>query len=447
MNLTRWSIENNRTSLMIMVAIVLFGTMAYQTMPKDYDPGFIIRTAQVITYFPGASPERVESLVTDKLEKVIQEMPELDFVSSESRTGISIISANIKESYKNMRPIWDSLRRKIEAAESDLPEESQRPIVNDEFGDVFGIVLGLQGEGFSYREMEEISEQVKDDLLRLPEAAKVEVYGIQEERIFVEYDNARLAELGLSPSQLSDQLASRNIVVPGGSVDIANETISLEPTGNFESYEDIGRTIIQIPGSERVLFLDDIVTVSRGYIDPPGTRVRIDGNAAFSIAISMRQGGNNIVLGEQVLEQLKQFEQRYPIGIDLSLVSFLPVEVEEKVDDFVSNLLQAIAVVSLVMLVTLGLRTGLIVAMLIPGSMIFGILVMSVFEIGIDQISLAALIIALGMLVDNGIVMSESIMVRISAGQSSREAAVDSANELKIPLLTSSLTTAAAFLP
>ena len=432
---------------MLLIVMLFFGISAYKEMPKDYDPGFILRTAQVITHFPGASPERVEQLITDKLEKEIQEIPELDFVASESRTGVSIISANIKESYKNMRPIWDNLRRKIDAVKDQLPADAQEPIVNDEFGDVFGIVIGLTAEGYSYKEMKEIADQAKDDFLRLSEAAKVDIFGSQEERIFVEYNNARLSELGLSPAQLRDQLASRNIVIPGGSINIADEKIALEPTGNFESIEEIRKTLVQIPGSEQVLYLSDLANVSHGYVDPAKTTVTLSGETALSIAISMRQGGNNLVLGQQVTQTLAYLSSIYPIGVEFSLISYLPQEVEQKVDDFVSNLVQAVLVVTLVMLFSLGLRTGLIVATLIPASMIFGILIMSFFNIGIDQISLAALIIALGMLVDNGIVMSESIMVQMAKGKKAIDAAVDSANELKVPLLTSSLTTAAAFLP
>ncbi len=447
MNITRLAITNNRTSFILLFVLLLSGISAYKDMPKEYDPGFILRTAQVITYFPGASPERVEQLITDKLEKEIQEMPELDFVASESRTGVSIISANIKESYKKMRPIWDKLRRKIDAVKDQLPADAQDPIVNDEFGDVFGIVIGLTAEGYTYKEIENVAEQTKDALLRLPEAAKVDIFGMQEERIFIEYNNAHLSELGLSPSQLRDQLTSRNIVIPGGSINIENEKIALEPTGNFESVDDISKTVIQIPGSDRVLHLSDIATVYRGYVDPPKTKVSYKGETALTIAVSMRDGGNNIVLGQQVNETLARLGAIYPIGVDFSLISFLPQEVVDKVDDFTSNLIQAIIVVTIVMLFSLGFRTGLIVASLIPASMIFGILIMSLFDIGIDQISLAALIIALGMLVDNGIVMSESIMVQMSAGKDPIDAAVDSATELKRPLLISSLTTAAAFLP
>lgn len=447
MNITRLAIENNRVTLMLLAVVIFFGMSSYKEMPKDYDPGFIIRTAQVITYFPGASPERVEQLVTDKLEKVIQEIPELDFVSSESRTGVSIISANIKESYSDLRPIWDNLRRKIDAAQGDLPSEAQASIVNDEFGDVYGIVIGLTAEGFTFKEIKTIADQVKDELLRLSESAKVDVFGEQEERIFIEYDNAKLAELGISPGQLSDQLASRNIVIPGGQISLGKDKISLEPTGNFESSAEIAKTIIQIPGSDRVQYLSDLVKVTRGYIDPVKSEVRMSGTQGLSIAIAMRQGGNNILLGQQVKDTISHLKTVYPIGVDFELISFLPKDVEQKVDDFASNLIQAVLIVTIVMLFTLGLRTGLIVAVLIPSSMIFAIMVMSFFNIGIDQISLAALIISLGMLVDNGIVMSESIMVQIGKGKKAAEAAIESAGELKIPLLTSSLTTAAAFLP
>ncbi len=447
MNITRLAITNNRTTYMLLLVIIFFGINAYKSMPKDYDPGFIIRTAQVITQFPGASPERVELLITDKLERVIQELPELDFVKSESRTGISIISVNIKESYKNLRPIWDSLRRKIEAAQVQLPAESFPSVVNDEFGDVFGIVIGLTAEGYNYQEMKDIADQAKDAMLRLSEAAKVAVFGEQQEHVFLEYDNAHLANLGISPSQLSEQLSSRNIVISGGSIILFDEEISLEPSGNFENIEEIKRTIIQIPGSERLLYLSDLVTVKRSYVDPMQSKVSLSGEQGLSLAIAMRQGGNNILLGQQVNELIGKLNQRYPIGVEFEAVSFLPFDVEKKVNDFSSNLIQAVIIVTLVMLFSLGFRTGLIVAVLIPASMIFGILIMSLFKIGIDQISLAALIIALGMLVDNGIVMSESIMVSMEKGKKAIDAAVDSANELKVPLLTSSLTTAAAFLP
>ncbi|UTW03726.1 efflux RND transporter permease subunit [Amphritea atlantica] len=447
MNVTRLAIENNRTSIMILLVILVVGISTFLSMPRAYDPGFVMRTAQVITYFPGASPERVEQLVSSKLEDVVKEMPELDFVKTESRTGISITLVNIRESYKNMRPIWDKLRRKIDDVAGDMPEGVRGPFVNDEFGDVFGVVLSLSGEGFSYAEINDIAENVQDELQRLPDVAKVEIYGAQEERIYVEYDNARLAELGLSPNQLEQLLSARNIVISGGSFVLGDERISLEPSGNFESISDIENTVIRLPNSSRIFYLKDIAHIYRDYVDPPGSLVHSSGKRALALAISMREGGNNIALGEQVDEAMQRMDRIYPWGVDFERVSFSPAEVEKKVNDFVSNLLQAIAVVTVVMLISLGLRTGLVVAALIPLAMLTAFIVMSGLDIGLDQISLAALIIALGMLVDNGIVMSESIMVQMQQGKSSLEAAIDSAGELRIPLLTASLTTAAAFLP
>ena len=438
--------RNNRTTIVLMLVILLAGFQSYLNMPRAYDPGFIIRAAQVITYFPGASPERVEQLVSDKIEKVVQEIPELDFVTSESRTGVSIVMVNIKDSYKDMRPIWDNLRRKIDDVEG-LPDGIIGPVVNDEFGDVFGIVMTLTGEGYSYAELKDIADDTRDQFLYLEDAAKVEILGAQEERIFVEYSNTQLSRLNLSPSQLLQMLSSRNIIIPGGSIKIGNERIELEPSGNFRSVEEVKKTVISLPGSDEILYLSDIAEVKRGYVDPPASMVHSSGRKALGIAISMREGGNNIALGEKVEETLKRIKNSYPYGVEFDVVNFSPTEVENKVNSFASNLVQAIFVVAAVMLVSLGLRTGLIVAFLIPASMVMAMLLMAFFNIGLDQISLAALIIALGMLVDNGIVMTESIMVSMSNGKKPAEAAIESANELRVPLLTSSLTTAAAFLP
>ncbi|WP_020410824.1 efflux RND transporter permease subunit [Hahella ganghwensis] len=447
MNITRLAIENNRLTIVLLLVVAIAGVMTFLGMPRAYDPGFIMRAAQVITYFPGASPERVEELVSSQIEEAVKEIPELDFVKSESRTGVSIATVNIKESYKDMRPIWDNLRRKVESISPDLPDGVVGPYVNDEFGDVFGIVMTITAEGFNYAELKDIADDVKTELLRLPDVAKVEIWGEQEERIFVEYNNTRLSELGLSPSQLSQALETRNIIISGGSFNLGHERISLEPSGNFESVEDIEQTIINIPGTDRLLYLKDIATVVRGYVDPPESMLHSSGEFALAVAVAMREGGNNIELGEQVSSMMNELLQQYPYGIEFDLVSFSPAEVDQKVSDFVSNLLQAIAVVSIVMLFTLGLRTGLVVSTLIPLSMLLAFLVMSYLDIGLDQISLAALIIALGMLVDNGIVMAENIMVQMERGKKAVDAAVDSAMELKVPLLTASLTTIAAFLP
>ena len=449
MNITRVAIEKNRVTIVALILILLAGLNTFRTMPRAEDPGFIIRWALVTTDFPGASPERIENLVTDKIEQAIQEMPEIDYIYSMSKTGVSLIYIGIKEEYTEMRPIWDDLRRKVERTvnRGELPQGIIGPRVNDEFGDVFGTIVTLTGEGYSYAELKEIADDVRGELLLIEDAAKVEIHGAQEERIFVEYNNARLAELGISASQLMGILASQNIVLSGGDVTTDREEIVLEPTGSFESVEDLRRTIINIPGHSELLYLEDVADIYRGYIDPPQSMVRWKGVPALALAINMREGGNIINLGNDIKNKIAYLQTVYPIGIEFDFAAFQPYHVDKKVKEFTGSLLQAMGVVLLVMLLFLGVRTGLVVATLVPMAMIMSIMLMGIFNIGLDQMSLASLIIALGMLVDNAIVMSESIMVQMAAGKKAKNAAIDSANELRIPLLTSSLTTSAAFLP
>ena len=447
MNVTRFAIEKNRITFVVLLFLAVAGINAFRSMPQSEDPGFTIRVAMVMTYFPGASPERIEQLVTDKLEKAIQEMPEIDFLASESKTGVSIIFVNVQERYKDMRPIWDSLRRKVDRVAPDLPDGIIGPIVNDEFGDVFGTILTVIGDGYTYAELKDIADDVRDELLLIPAIAKVEIYGAQEERVFVEYSNARLAELGLSPYQLKNILESRNIINPGGDIRTNDEEIVFEPSGNFESVEDLKRSIIRLPGNAELLYLQDVATVYRDYIDPPQTKMRATGEPGLALAISLREGGNILDLGTAVRATVDRLQSDYPVGVSFDFVAFQADAVERKVNDFIGNLLTAIVIVLGVMLFFLGVRTGLVVASLIPMAIVTSFIFMSLFNVGINQMSLAALIIALGMLVDNAIVMSESIMVSMSEGKQPIDAAVESAAELRVPLLTSSLTTAAAFMP
>lgn len=447
MSLTRTAIEKNRITVVLVLVLLLTGVRAYQGMPQAEDPGFTIRTALVLTTFPGASPERVEQLVTDKLEKAIQEMPEIDTINSQSKTGVSIITVDIQERFTDMRPIWDSLRRKVQRVTPDLPSGIIGPDVNDEFGDVFGTIVTVTGDGYSAAELEDVADDVRDELLLIDDVAKVGIHGTQEERIFVEYSNARLAELGLSPGQLRNVLASRNIINPGGEVRTPDEVIVLEPSGNFESVDDVRSTLVALPNNGELVRLEDVATVRRGYVEPRSVSMHANGEPGLALAIAMREGGNIVDLGVEVRATVDRVQATYPIGLELGYVQFQADEVAKKVDGFIGNLVQAVGIVLLVMLVSLGLRTGLVVASLIPTAIIMAFIFMPLWDVGIDQMSLAALIIALGLLVDNAIVVSESILVKMAEGVPKVEAAVASAEELKIPLLTSSLTTAAAFLP
>jgi multidrug efflux pump subunit AcrB len=445
MNLTSLAFRFDRVVYVLTVLLVISGITAYFDLPKAQDPGFTIRTAVITTQFPGASPERVEQLVTDKIEKVVQELPELDNVTSQSESGVSTVYVNIKESYREMRPIFDTLRRKVDAI-NDLPKGINGPFINDEFGDVFGMVYALSGQGFSYAELKTYADDVRSQLLKVPAISKVEIQGSQDEVVYVEYNNSRLTELGLSPQQLSNILSSANILQPGGAVLIGQERISLEPSGNFDSLEDIRRTVVQLPNRDDVVYLEDIADVYRGYTDPSKSKARFNGQPVLVISISMQEGGNILHLGETLEKLIPELEVNYPWGIQITPLFFQPRLVEDSVSNFMSNLLQAVAIVMVVMLTFLGLRTGLIVSLLIPMTIVISFMLMQLFGITINQISLAALIIALGLLVDNAIVVVESILVRRERGEDGLTAAVESGRELAVPLLISSLTTAAAFL-
>ncbi len=446
-NITAFAIKNNRITLVTVFLLTLAGIMAYTSLPKAQDPGFTVRIAVITTQFPGASPERVEQLVSDKLEEAIQAMPELKNVTSENRTGISIVNAEFKQDIADMEPVFDDLRRKVQAVQNDLPQGVSGPFVNTDFGDVFGSVYLLTGDGYNNAELKDIADDIKDELLRESDVAKVNIHGARAESIFVEYNNARLTELGLSPQQLSGILANVNILSTGGNVVSGDERITLEPTGNFESLADLKNTVINLPNNGGLVSLGDIADIYRDYVDPPPNLSRANGAPAMAIAISLRDGGDILTLGEKLSRIVPDIEAYYPYGITLEPVWFQADLVEKNVDDFIGNLMQAIAIVLLVMIFTLGFRTGMVVAALIPLTMIITFFVMQQFGITVNQISLAALIIALGLLVDNAIVIVESVLVKRERGMAAVQAAVESGKEMSMPLLISSLTTAAAFMP
>jgi len=446
MDITRYAIDNRVVTFVILVVIALSGTRAYQQLPRAEDPGFLIRNATVITEFPGATPERVELLVTDRIERVIQEIPEVKHINSESRTGLSIITVSLQESITELQPVWNTLRRKVDGMTNELPQ-GITPIVDDELGEVFGTVITLTADGFSYAEQKEIAEQVRDVFLKIDDVAQVEILGIQQEHVYVNFDNARLSGLGLSAAQLQNILQSSNIIISGGQVETGSERIVLEPTGNFTSVDDIRQTLLSLPSTGETVFLGDVAEIQRGYAEPPETRIRANGLPALALAISMRAGGNIIELGENIRTTVADLEQQYPIGVSFDFVSFQPGVVDRAISTFVTSIPQAVGIVLICMLIFLGFRTGLVVATLIPMTILATLMTMQFLDIGMDKMSLAALIIALGLLVDNAIVMSESILVRMQAGDSARTAALASTKELRIPLLISSLTTIAAFLP
>ena len=446
MILTRVALERLRVTLVALFIVFVGGLAGYASLPRAEDPGFTIRTAVVTTVFPGASPERIESLVTSPIEEIIQQIPEVETIRSSSNTSMSIVYVEVADEITALRPVWDELRRRIDDVATDLPAEAMQPEVNDTFGDVYGTLIAVVAEGYTPTERSDFADELKMRLLELDDAAKVEVYGEQERRIFLTYDNARLAGAGLSPLYLANVLKEQNIVSPGGTLEVGRDALTIEPSGSFNSVEELATTPVPMPGGA-VLTIGDLVDVHEGNVDPPAPMFSYRGEEAHLVGVSLREGGNILDLGDDITAALAEMQPRYPIGVEFIVANFQPEDVQVKVSSFVSNLLQAVVIVIIVMVIFLGLRTGIIVASLIPGAMVTTFLLMSFTGVGIDQMSLAGLLIALGMLVDNAIVVSENCLVRLESGQTTKEAALGASQELWAPLLVSSLTTAAAFLP
>ena len=447
MNLTRFSIERDRVVLSILAVVIVMGLIFYKSLSRDSMPPYTIRVATVVTSFPGASPERVEELITDKIEKVVQELPELKNVKSTTRTGLSVVNVELKMevSPDDLQAVWDRLRRKLSNIQG-LPSNIHPQLKDDGIGEVFGIAVGITSDGYSYSEMKDYADELRDDLIKLDDAAKVEINGAQEERIFVKFENAKLKAYELTSSGLRGIINNTNILNSGGEITIEDERIVLEPTGNFNSVSDIQNMLIPIGNSGQVVTLGDVTSVQKGYLTPPKQIVRVNGLNALSLHISLKEGSNVIKLGEDVDDVLSQWKQILPIGLEVSRLASIDTYIDKKISDFLANLFQAIGIVLVVMLFFLGIRTGLVVASLIPIVTISTFLVMGLLNVGLNQISLAALIMALGMMVDNAIVVAETIMVKVEKGIEIRKAAVEACSELFTPLLISTLTTSAAFL-
>ncbi len=448
-NLTQLSLNNNRVTFTLLAVLVALGISTYNGLERNDMPPFTVRVAQIVTVFPGAGPERVEALITSPIEDVIQEIPELDYMTSESRTGVSIIKVSLKQDVQKdeLQAIWDRVRRKLETLRPDLPDNIQDPDLKDEgLGVVYGIMVGVEGDGFEYAELEEYADVIKDNLIRLPNASRVSVMGKQEAQVMVEFEHAVLAQYGLTAGQLQNIISSTNILFPGGQVSLDEERIILEPTGNFESLEDLENLIIPIGQRGETVFLGDITTIRKGYETPTERIVRVNGKQGLAVSVALKEGANIVQLGKEVDRTLDSLQRIFPVGIETFRAASQDVVVDQSIMDFVGNLGQSVVIVLVTMLLFLGFRTGVVVASLIPLAIICTIFMMGLLGVGLNKVSLAALIMALGMLVDNAIVIAESIMVKMEKGEKATTAAIGASKELAIPLLISSLTTSAAFL-
>ncbi len=447
--ITAFALNNQRIAMIFIILIIVLGALQFSVHPRLEDPSIVIREAVVTAVLPGLEPRKVEDLITRRLEEEIRTMEEVDEITSDSKTGFSIIHVTLRDEVDSAQfvEIWHRLRNKVADAAPDLPEGTIGPFVNDEFGETAVATIALWTDGFSLAEMRIAARDVRDRLYALDGVKKVELYGVQDEQVFLEFSNAKLAEFGVDPSVIIRTLIDQNVILPAGSIDADGRDFVVEASGNFEEIEDIRNVLIPIPGTDRVASLLDVMTVTRGYVDPPRAPVFYNGRQAIVLSVSMLEGFNAVEFGARLKARIAEMEAALPIGYVLDFATYQPDLVQKAVDGALLNVYQTLVIVLVVVMLFLGLRTGLIVGSFVPLTMLLGLVVMGVIGVDLQRMSIASMIIALGMLVDNAIVVAEDIRSRLEQGAERKTACLDAGRTLAIPLLTSTLTTVFAFAP
>ncbi len=445
--ITNFSLGTQRLTMVIIFTIIVGGLGQFFTFPRQEDPAIVIREIVVTAFFPGMKPADIEELVTRKLEAQMRTLPEIDDMWSDSKHGRVILHAETRDEVEDLDFVWQRVRNKMSDIKPQLPEGTIGPFVNDEFGLVSVADIALTSDGFSMAEMRIVARDLRDRLYELRGVRKIDLYGVHNEQIFLDFSTTRLAQFGITGEEVIDTLVRQNVVLPGGKFDAAQQDIIVEPTGTFRSIEDIEDVEITIPDTEQTIQLKDIVSVYRGYEDPPKDMVYFNGDRTIVISVSITPGVNAVDFGQRLIHKLDKLESRLPIGYVLDYATFQPDLVETAVAGGLSNVYQTLIIVLVVVMLFLGVRTGLIVGSFVPMTMLLGLISMRFFGIELERVSIASSIIALGMLVDNGIVIAEDIRSRLERGEERSAACKATGNTLAIPLLTSSLTTIFAFLP
>lgn len=445
MNPAALTLKNNRTAWVLYTLLMLIGVQSFLTISRLEYPEFTIRNAQIITEYPGRSAKQVENEVTRPLEQSIRKLAEVDTVRSTSKPGLSVISVEIDERYSELEDIWTDMRNVIGSTR--LPDGAGKPSVLDDFGDVFPYVFALKGNDYSPAELADVADDIRDRLLALDGVAKVDLYGDQEERLYLEYSPSELAANQISPDDVIRVLAAQNAIANSGTVKVGEERLNLVTLGEYESVQELMDTRLTIPGQSTSLRLSDLFELRRGYIDPVRDFSHHDGERVLCIAASMVEGGVVTEIGETIKHELAVIGQELPWGLEIEQMFYQPKYVEKSVNDFLVNLGQAFVFVVAVMLLFAGWRLAMIVGFLVPSATLMCFVVMPAFGVALEMMSIAALIIALGLLVDNAVVVSEQILVRLSEGANRFDAVCDSVKSLLVPLLAASATTIAAFLP
>ncbi len=459
-NLSEWALNHQAFTRYLMVVLLLLGVAAYFQLGQDEDPPFTFRAMVVRTYWPGATAQQVAEQVTDKIERVLQETPYADKIRSYSKPGESQVIFQLKDYSKpnEVADVWYTVRKKIGDMRYTLPQGVQGPFFNDDFGDVYGVIYALQAEGFSQAELKDIADDVRQQLLRVKDVSKVELFGVQDEKIFIEIPQKRLAQLGLDLSAVLAQLGQQNAVESAGDLQTPQDVVQIRVAGQFEAVAQLSAMPIR-GASGQQLRLGDIATVSRGYADPPNVKVRYQGQQVIAMGVSMTKGGDIIQLGKSLSVAMDGLQASLPAGVKLSNLQNQPKAVSRSVSEFIGVLVEAVVIVLLVSFVSLGwhkggrlgwyidMRPGLVVGITIPLVLAMTFLAMFYWDIGLHKISLGSLIISLGLLVDDAIIAVEMMVRKMEEGFDKVKAATFAYEVTAMPMLTGTLITAAGFLP
>ena len=446
-NLSEWSIRNRSLVIFFMIGIIVAGTMAFLKLGRAEDPVFTIRTMVVQAQWPGATLDDTLQQVTERLERTLQEVSNLDRLRSYTNAGTTVIFVDLVGSAQGqaVADTWYDVRKKVADMRHTLPAGIVGPGFNDDFGDTFGIIYGFTADGFTHRELRDYVEEVRSRLLLVPDVSKIEILGEQDERIFVDFSAETLAGLGVDPGGLIAALQAQNMVRPAGVLRTSEEALSLQVSGAFESEQDI--LDVNFTAGGRMLRLRDLAEIRRDYADPPQPLFRVNGQPALGLAIAMREGGDILGLGDNIAAEMASIVADLPIGIDAQLVADQASTVDEAISDFTTSLWQAILIVLAVSFMALGVRAGTVVAIAIPLTLAIVFPVMDLIDIDLQRVSLGALIIALALLVDDALTTIDAMTRRLAAGDRMEVAAVYAYKTLAFAMLAGTLVTIAGFVP
>jgi multidrug efflux pump subunit AcrB len=446
-NLSSWTLRHQALVIFILALVTLFGVLSYGKLAQSEDPPFTFKVMVIRTFWPGATARQVQEEVTDRIARKLQETSDVDFLRSYSRPGESTLFFTIKDAAppSQVPDTWYQVRKKVGDIANTLPSGVQGPYFNDEFGDVYVDLYALEGDGFSPAQLHDYAERLRTELLRVPDVNKVDFVADQEQRVYVEIANAQLAKLGLTPQQIADAVDTQNSVSGAGLFTTAVDRVYVRPSGQFQDVERLADTLIRVNG--RVIRLGDIAVISRGYTDPASEYMRFDGQAVLGIGVTMAASGDVIALGKKLGAETARLRASLPAGLKLVEVASMPHAVGRSIDDFVEAVAEAIAIVLVVSLISLGFRTGMVVVISIPLVLAATALCMYLFHIGLHKVSLGTLILALGLLVDDAIIAVETMAVKLEQGFDRLHAAAFAYTSTAFPMLTGTLVTVSGFLP